>query len=271
MSIAVFLPPQLLAHVRHVFIKEPDFLVAGSWKELEQIVRREPVDVLIVDPSADGVVSVDGVANLLHAFPSLPVIGYVMLNPTSFGAIAQLSRRGLTHVVLHRFGDSRERLQHTLARVRTHPPSQRILKLMAPALRSVPLSLTRAISEMFEKPHRYSSVLDLALTAQLPTVSVYRYLESARLTSPKKLLIAAKMSRGLTYLRDPGYSVAEVAVKLGYRHPRIFTAHALEVFELTPSRLRTRVTEEDATAMLVHWISLGTTPLKGPSAIASAP
>ena len=266
MSIAVYLPPPLLAHVRHVFIQEPDFIVAGSWKELDDIVRREPLDALIIDPSADGVVNVDAVAMLLNSYPSLPIVGYVMLNPTSFGAIAQLSRRGLNHVVLHRFGDSRERLQQTLARVRTHPPSKRLLNLLAPALRRVPLSLTRAISEMFEKPHRYSSVLDLALTAQLPPVSVYRYLESAKLSSPKKLLIAAKMSRGLTYLRDPGYSVSEVAVKLGYRHPRIFTAHALEVFDLTPSRLRSRVSAEDATAMLVHWVSLATTPMKGQSA-----
>ena len=267
MSLAVYLPPTLLAHVRHVFIQEPDFLVAGSWKELDDIVRREPLDALIIDPSADGVVNVDAVAMLLNSYPSLPIVGYVMLNPTSFGAIAQLSRRGLSHVVLHRFGDSRERLQQTLARVRTHPPSLRLVRLLAPALRRVPLSLNRAIVEMFERPHRYTSVLDLAMTAQLPPVSVYRYLESVKLTSPKKLLIAAKMSRGLTYLRDPGYSVSEVATKLGYRHPRIFTAHALEVFELTPSRLRTRVSEEDATAMLAHWISLSITPMKGQSAI----
>lgn len=263
MSIAVYLPPQLLAHVRHVFVSEPDFFVAASWKELDEIIRREPVEVLILDPSADGVVNVDAVASLLNSFPSLPIVGYVMLNPTSFGAIAQLSRRGLSHVVLHRFGDSRERLQQTLARVRSHPPSQRLLNLLAPALRRVPLALTRAVADMFERPHRYSSVLELALTARLPPVSVYRYLESARLASPKKLLIAARMSRGLTYLRDPGYSVSEVATKLGYRHPRIFTAHALEVFDLTPSRLRTRVSEEDANAMLVQWLTMTTTPVKG--------
>ena len=145
MSIAVFLPPQLLAHVRHVFLSEPEFYVAGSWERLEEIVRNHAVDALIVDPSADGVVNVDAVASLLNSFPSLPVVGYVMLNPVSFGAIAQLSRRGLSHVVLHRFGDSRERLQQTLARVRTHPPSQRLLKMMNPALRKVPLILSRAI------------------------------------------------------------------------------------------------------------------------------
>lgn len=244
--------------------------MASTWTDLEAIIRREPVNVLIVDPSADGVVNVDAVGSLLNSFPSLPMVGYVMLNPTSFGAIAQLSRRGLDHVVLHRFGDSRERLQQTIARVRTHPPSQRLLNLLAPALRRVPLNLARAIAEMFEKPHRYSSVLDLAMTAQLPAVSVYRYLESVEMSSPKKLLIAAKMSRGLTYLRDPGYSVTEVSMKLGYRHPRIFTSHAMEVFDLTPSRLRSRVTEDDATNMLVRWVSMSSMPLKGGGTVHAA-
>jgi AraC-like DNA-binding protein len=267
LSIAVFLPPQLLAHVRHVFHSETDFFVASSWEEVEALIRREPLDVLILDPSADGVVNVDAVAGILAMFPSLPVVGYVMLNPTSFGAIAQLSRRGLTHVVLHRFGDSRERLQQTISRVQTHPPSQRIVNMIAPSLRRVPLALTRAVADMFEKPHRYSSVLDLAMMAQLPPVSVYRYLETASITSPKKLLIAAKMSRGLTYLRDPGYSVAEVSTKLGYSHPRIFSAHALEVFNETPSRLRRRVSEEDAVATLLRWISVSTMPLKGSMSI----
>jgi len=256
LSIAVFLPPQLLAHVRHVFANEDEFIVASSWKNLEEIIRREPLNVIIVDPSADGTVNVEAIAGLLSRFPSLPIVGYVTLTPTAFGAVTELSRRGLSHVVLHRYGDSRERLQQTISRVRTNPPSLRLIALLAPALRQIPLTLARAIGDMFEKPHRYASVLDLATTARLPAVSVYRYLESAKLTSPKKLLIAARLCRGLTYLRDPGYSVREVAMKLGYRHPRILTAHALEVFELTPSRLRSRLTEDDAIAMLVRWIDV---------------
>lgn len=256
LSIAVFLPPQLLTHVRHVFVDEPDFHIAGSWKELEDIIRREPVSVAIVDPAADGVVDVDAVASIIQKFPSLPLVGYVMLSPTAFGAIAQLSRRGLTHVVLHRFGDSRERLQQTIARVRTNPPSQKIMALLAPVLRHVPLSLARAIGDMFERPHRYTSVLELATTAGLPPVSVYRHLDSVELGSAKKLLVAARLSRGLTYLKDPGYSVREVAAKLGYRHGRIYTAHVIEVFDMTPSRLRSRVTEEDALAQLIRWLDI---------------
>ena len=252
----MFLPTQLLAHVRHAFASEPDFFVASSWKDLEEIIRREPVTAVIVDPAADGVVDVDAVAGLLHRFPSLPLVGYVMLSPTAFGAIAQLSRRGLEHVVLHRFGDSKERLQQTVARVRTAPPSQKIIALLGPALKQVPLRLARAVGDMFDRPHSYTSVLDLAMSAGLPSVSVYRYFDAARLTSPKRLLVAAKLCRGLTYLRDPGYSVREVATKLGYRQPRIFTAHVLEVFNLTPTRLRSRLTEDEATSILIHWIAI---------------
>ena len=256
MSIAVFLPPQLLTHVRHVFAKEQDFFIATSWKELEEIVRREPISVVIADPAADGVVDIDAVSGILQRYPSLPFVGYVMLTPTAFGAIAQLARRGLDHVVLHRFGDSRERLQQTISRVRANPPSQKVMTLLEPVLREVPVSLAKAVADLFERPHRYASVLELATVAGLPPVSVYRYIDNVKLGSPKKLLVAARLSRGLTYLRDPGYSVREVATKLGYRHAKIFTAHVLDVFEMTPSRLRSRLTEDDALAQLIRWMDI---------------
>ena len=256
MSIAVFLPPQLLTHVRHVFAKEQDFFIATSWKELEEIVRREPISVVIADPAADGVVDIDAVSGILQRYPSLPFVGYVMLTPSAFGAIAQLARRGLDHVVLHRFGDSRERLQQTISRVRANPPSQKVMTLLEPVLREVPVSLAKAVADLFERPHRYASVLELATVAGLPPVSVYRYIDNVKLGSPKKLLVAARLSRGLTYLRDPGYSVREVATKLGYRHAKIFTAHVLDVFEMTPSRLRSRLTEDDALAQLIRWMDI---------------
>jgi AraC-like DNA-binding protein len=261
-SIAVFLPPHQLAHVRHVFVAEDEFFVADSWERLQEIIRNEPITVVILDPAADGTMRVDAASALLSRFPSLPVVGYVQLNAVAFGAIAQLSRRGLQHVVLHRFDDSKERLQQTISRVRANPPSQRMLALLAPVLKDVPLSVARAVKDMFERPHRYGSVLDLATATDLPPVSVYRYLEAAGISTPKKLLMVAKLTRGLTYLRDPGYSVREVALKLGYRHARILTSHALEVFNITPSRIRSRLSDDDAIAMLTRWIDLPDSAIK---------
>jgi AraC-like DNA-binding protein len=256
MSIAVYLPPELLAHIRHVFLSEPDFLVATSWTNLDDLIRDRPVSVVILDPSADGIVNIDAVASILNRFPSLPLVGYVTLTPKSFGAIAQLSRRGLDNVVLHRFDDSRERLQQMVGRLSADPATTRMLDVMTPMLRMVPLPVARAVREMFDKPHRYLSVLDLAMTAGCPTVTLYRQFDTAKLPSPKKLLIAAKLMRGLTYLRDPGYAVRDVAAKLGYRTPRIFAAHAVEVFNVTPARLRSRISADDALAHMLRWLDL---------------
>ena len=256
MSIAVYLPEALLAHIRHVFQAEPDFLVAKSWTELDTLIRDHPVSVVILDPAADGIVNIDAVASILNRFPSLPLVAYVTFSPQSFGAVAQLARRGLDHVVLHRFDDSRERLQQMIGRVRMDPMTVRSLEVMAPMLKLVPLPVARAVREMFDKPHRYQSVLDLALTAGCPAVTIYRHFESAKLPSPKKLLIAAKLLRGLSYLRNPGFTVHQVAIKLGYHTPRIFSAHAVEVFGITPARLRSRVSSDDAFAQMLRWLGL---------------
>jgi methylphosphotriester-DNA--protein-cysteine methyltransferase len=90
--------------------------------------------------------------------------------------------------------------------------------------------------------------------AGIPIVRLYRNLHLANLGSPKKLLIAAKLLRGYGYLRDPGYSVLDVSVKLGYRSTRIFAQHAVSVFGLTPSRVRTRLPEADAIKKVLDWL-----------------
>jgi len=85
-------------------------------------------------------------------------------------------------------------------------------------------------------------------------VSVYRNLDAAHLGSPKRLLIAAKVLRGFGYLRDPGYSVLDVSIKLGYKTARIFSHHWVSVFGLTPARVRNRLTDDDAVGLVLRWI-----------------
>ena len=84
-------------------------MVASSWEELESLIRRKPVSVVVLDPSADGSLNVGAVAGLLKRYPSLPLIAYVTLNAPAFKAIAQLGKLGLEDVVLHRFDDAPER------------------------------------------------------------------------------------------------------------------------------------------------------------------
>ena len=254
MSVAAFLSPRLLTYVRQVFAEEPELLVASTWDELDGFIRRKPVSVVILDPLADGIMNISAVAGLLTKYPSLPLVAYVALGAAAFNAVAQLSRLGLEDVVLHRFDDAPEKFRERVEKVQVNPLTRQVLAVLAPSLAQMPLPVASAVGDMFAQPHRYTSALDLAVGAGVPIVRLYRNLQLANLGPPKKLLIAARLLRGYGYLRDPGYSVLDVSVKLGYRSTRIFAHHAVSVFGLTPSRVRNRLPEAEAIKTVLAWL-----------------
>ena len=253
LSVAAFLPPRLLTHLKHVFADEPELLVASSWQELESFIRRKPVSVVILDPSADGTLNVGAVAGLLKRYPSLPLIGYVTLHAPAFKAIAQLGRLGLEDVVLHRFDDAPDRFLERIEQVQGNSLTHRVVEELRDSLRQLPRQLYATIENMFDQPHRYASALDLAGDG-IAIVGIYRNLDAAGLGSPKRLLIAAKVLRGFGYLRDPGYSVLDVSIKLGYKTARIFSHHWVCVFGVTPARVRRRLSDDAAVEHVLRWI-----------------
>ncbi|HYS70646.1 MAG TPA: hypothetical protein VEM14_10430 [Gemmatimonadaceae bacterium] len=254
MSVAAFLPARLLTHVKHVFADEPELLIASSWQELESFIRRKPVSVVVLDPAADGIMNVAAVASLLKRYPSLPLIAYVTLHAPQFSAVAQLGRLGLKEVVLHRFDDAPEGFKERVERLEGTALTHDVIEALRDRLGQLPRQLAVTVENLFEQPHRYASALDLAMEAGVAIVSVYRNLDTAQLGSPKRLLIAAKVLRGFGYLRDPGYSVLDVSIKLGYKTARIFSQHWVSVFGLTPARVRTRLTDESAIESVLRWL-----------------
>jgi AraC-like DNA-binding protein len=254
LSVAAFLPARLLTHVKHVFADDPDILVASSWEELESFIRRKPVTVVILDPSADGTMNVSAVSGLLKRYPSLPLIAYVTLNAPAFNAVAQLGRMGLEDVVLHHFDDAPDRFRERVEQVEGNALVNTVVEAIGDKLRQLPRQLSMAVENLFDQPHRYTSALDLGMEAGIAIVRLYRNLEAAQLGSPKRLLIAAKVLRGFGYLRDPGYSVLDVSIKLGYKAARIFSQHWVSVFGVTPARVRNRLTDDEAIESVLRWL-----------------
>ena len=257
MSVAAFLPTRLATHVKHVFADEPELLLASSWQELESFIRRKPVSVVILDPAADGIMNVGAVAGLLKRYPSLPLIAYVTLHAPQFNAVAQLGRLGLKEVVLHRFDDAPDGFRERVERVEGNALTHDVIEALRTRLAQLPRQLAVTVENLFDAPHRYTSALDLAMEAGVAIVSVYRNLDAAQLGSPKRLLIAAKVLRGFAYLRDPGYSVLDVSIKLGYKTARIFSQHWVSVFGHTPARVRTRLTDAAAIEGVMKWLNDG--------------
>ena len=252
--IIALLPPPLLRHVEYVVGRQERVIVAKTWDDLERDLHVPPVSGALIAPSADGASRSAEFQRLTAAYPSLPVIAYVPLNPRAFRAVAQLSKLGLEHVILYAHDDSAERMIATIDKVRASPLTERFIQLLKPSLEKLPVGIAKAVVEMFAEPHRYPSAQDIAANAGVSIVRMYRAFQAADLAAPKKMVVAAKLLRAFSHLSDPGQSVGGTSTKLAYRNPRIFAEHTNEVFGLNPSRLRSHMTEDKVVSRLLDWI-----------------
>ena len=251
------LPPRLLRHVEFVIGRAEQLIIAGSWGQLDALLQLHPVDVALIDPSADGASRTAEFERITAAYPSVPIIAYVPLTASAFRAVAQLSKIGLEHVMLYTHDDSAERMIATIDKVRSNPLTARFIEALQPQLNRLPLMIGKVVREMFAEPHRYPNAQDLATGANVSIVRLYRSFQEANLATPKKVVVAAKLLRAYRHLSDPGQSVGGVSKKLAYRSPRIFAEHTSEVFGLNPSRMSTHLSEDRLVNRLLEWVAQG--------------
>jgi AraC-like DNA-binding protein len=227
---------------------------AINWGDLSEIVRRRPVDIVVVDPTAEGGMDVPAVASVIEQFPKTPVVVYTALTPVAMSALAELSRRGLKDVVLHRVDDSPERFQKVLERVAHRQPADQAVLGLSSALDQLPTDIRKVVKQVFDRPKAFESTSDVATAAGVPLTRLYRSFRQAGIRSPRKILVAARVLRAHAYMREPGYSVRQVAVKLGYSHPRILARHTELALGVKPRHLRRRMSDEAIVNRLVEWI-----------------
>jgi AraC-like DNA-binding protein len=252
--LAAYLPTPLVRHFRAVFPEEHDVLEADSWANVGDIIRRRPIDLAIVDPVSDGALRLDEITNLLERYPSLPVLVYTTLVPGALKAASELARRGVHQMIIHRFDDSPARFKEVLDRTPCYRLGGGVLDALAEALGDLPAPLARAVEQLFEKPHLFSGAVDLISMSGIPAPRLYRRLKAVRILSPRRLFIAARVLRGYAYMRDPGYTVGDIAAKLGYSDPRVFTRHTLLALSMRPTEVRKRLQDDELVSRLVEWI-----------------
>ncbi len=249
--VASHLPSTLRVPLRNALGEEHRIAEAVNWTD---IVRRRPVDLVVADPAADGGINVTAVSQMIEQFPRTPVIVYTILGPNSVGAMAVLSRRGLRDVVLNRYDDSPERFHRVIERAAKKKAGQQIMVHLEDSLELLSPKIGAAIEQVFEQPQTFDSAADIASTAGVTLSTLYRSLRGAGLRSPRRILVAARVLRAHAYMREPGYSVREVAGKLGYSHPRILARHTYLALGVQPRHLRRRMSDESVVGRLVEWI-----------------
>jgi AraC-like DNA-binding protein len=161
---------------------------------------------------------------------------------------------GLEHVVLNRFDDERRRFLELLERVPGQTLSDQMLRSLMPQLAKLPVTMVRAIEQLFRSPSRFRNAQDLSSAAGTILRTLYRQLEIAGIHSPRLLVAAARLLRAYALLRDPGRQIKEVAAKVGYHSQYQLTQHMRTLTGHTPRTVRTHVEPELFVSLLAQGV-----------------
>jgi len=127
-----------------------------------------------------------------------------------------------------------------------------MLKRLAGPVSTLPVTVVRAIDQLFQSPVKFKNAQDLANAAGMNLRTLYRNLEPAGIYSARALVVAARLLRAYAFLKDPGRSIKDVAVKAGYASPWQLSQQLREVTGRTAEQVRREVTQDDLVVLLVE-------------------
>ena len=253
MRIAALVQPALRGRIREALAPGDRFLDVRSWDDLSDIARARLADMAVIDPAALGQPAVTAATDFASAFPALPILVYTVASPSAAETLMKLSEYGVSDAMLHPFEGSpatvRRKLQHT----RRDHLVESFLKKLSGSLELLPPPLHSTIRRMFEKPEQFFAASDLASCAGLPLSAVYRALRSAKLGTPKKIFIVARVLNAYSRLCHSEDSVGRVAERLGYSNSRVLGLHSRAALALTPRQMHS-LSQSELTERLCSWI-----------------
>jgi AraC-like DNA-binding protein len=251
--VAALLPNPLLTHLRHVLGKSHSLDSATDLAALSSLLRREPCDLLVIDPSVQhGHLAAD-MEQLIGQHRSLPVVVYTSLVPEAMRGTMRLARVGVRHVVLHRFDDEPHRLLDLLERTPAHPMAEMMLKELSAELHGLPVAVTRVIEQVMHSPQVVQNSQELAQLAGMAARTLYRHLTPVGL-SPRQLIVCARLLRAYTLLREPGSRLKEITAKLGYADPDTVSQLVQEWTGHTTKELRRSVQPQELVRLLAGYM-----------------
>lgn len=238
-------PPDRVAKLRAAG-GEFAIVPAERWQSAFETIRLRPVDMAVVDPRLGGEPRAHEVERIRALFPSLPLMLYTTLEPATAGTLLDLGRSGVRRALFHRFDDSPAALRSAIVAELERSASQQVMASMAGVLGELPAPIRSGLEALLDVDVGVRTVSELASQSNVERRTVERLFLRSGLPSPKVVLMALRLLYAHRLLLDPGHTVEDVAVKLGYGKTRTFQAHCREVFGLTAGEVRMTLTVEDA-------------------------
>jgi len=219
---------------------------AATWGEALTMIRSRPVELAVVDPLLSGAATVQEIERLRVLFPSLPLILYTSLSPATASVLLALGERGIRHVIFTRYDDHPLRLQEVLNQEEARAASRLLLERLADALAPLPKELRWVLEEALQAPDAVQTVGQVAERARVDRRTCERWFTRVGLPSPRHVLAAARVLYAHHLLQDPGFTVEDVAERLGYAQVKTLQQHARTYLGLTAGEMRLSLSPEQA-------------------------
>ena len=226
------------------------WIPAESWAQALNLIRTRPVELAVVDPLLGDVPRPHAIERLRLLFPSLPLLVYTELSPITASALLKLGRAGIQRAVFQRFEDGPNALRTVLEAELEHSVSRQVVTALRERLRELPENIRNALEMMLYDPGAGLTVSELAGRALLSRRTCERFFTRLGLPSPKSVMLLMRLLYAHRLLLDPGHTVEDVAIKLGYGKVRTLQRHLRAVFNLSAGELRASLSFEDALALI---------------------
>lgn len=222
-----------------------EFHAVDCWEAAVDAILRQPLEMAVADPGLSGKIRAQEIERIRVLFPSLPIILYTTLSPDLAPTLLRLGQAGVRNVVIAQHDDHPNRLRDLLIAETVHAASHQLIQAMDDLLAECPAELRWAIETMIREPSAVHSVKELAYRARMDRRTCLRWFARANLPPPSVVLTVLRAVYAHLLLQDPGYTVEDVAAKLGYQQTRTFTQNVKDVLGMSPGELRVTLSPEE--------------------------
>jgi AraC-like DNA-binding protein len=260
MHVAACVQPAKLCRLQGAAGDRHSVHAALDWAHADSIIRRQPVDVLVVDPQFDTPAEAksDRIRAVRQRYRSLPMIVYSNLAAQTLRPLVELGREGMEQFVLFGLDDDPQHLRQMLERQPGLVLSERLLGHLQRPLSRVPAPLAAALERLIRNPSAFRGVPDVAAAAGVPRRSLYRQLERASFITPRELVAGSRLLRAYAFLREPAYSLGAVAEHVRFTNSDALTKAMKWGVGMTPGRARDRMGPDEFVARLASRLAPGT-------------
>ena len=253
MHVAACVQPQKLARLRGAAGTTHAVHAALDWAHADSIIKRQPVDVLVVDPQFDQgteLARTDRIRAAKRRYGALPMVVYSTLSAQTMRSLVELGTEGLGQIVLYGLDDDPRHLRQLLELQPGVLLSEQLIAGIRPRLNYTPSPVAEAVERAIRNPAAYQNVGEIAGAAGVPRRSFYRHLERVGLASPREILAAARVLRAYALLRVPSSSLELAASQLRFSDVDSMAETMKAMVGLTPGRARARVAPDEFIRLL---------------------